>query len=97
MHDLVAAPRDEQDKRYAPASWVLAAREARGLTQDAMSRRLDVASMTISKRERGVIKVPWENWLGMLHALDLPAGWEPGHPVPNRDAPSGDGGGDVQS
>lgn len=92
MHDAVAAPRDDQDKRYAPAAWVLAARTARGLTQDALSRRLDVASMTISKRERGAIKVPWENWLGMLHALDLPAAWEPGDPVPLRVVAADDSG-----
>lgn len=48
--------------------------------------------MTISKRERGVIKVPWENWLGMLHALDLPAIWEPGDRVPPKPTGLHDGG-----
>lgn len=87
MHDLVAAPRDDQDRRFAPPGWVAAARETRGLTQDALARRLDISPMTISKRERGVIKVPWENWLGMLHVLGLPLAWEPGSAVPAMPGP----------
>ena len=82
MHDLVAPPRDDQGKRFAPGAWVVAARATRGLSQEALAHRIDVSPQTISKREREVMKTPWENWAGMLHALGLPLSWEPGDPVP---------------
>lgn len=86
MQAVVAPPRDDQGKRFAPADWVLAARKSRGLGQEALARRLDVSPQTISKRERGAQKTPWENWVGILHALGLPISWEPGDPVPASDA-----------
>ena len=80
------APRDlETDRRYAPPEWVRAARAARGLTQGAVARRLDIETQTVSNRERGAVRCGWEAWMAILRVLDLPISWEPGQPVPPLD------------
>jgi hypothetical protein len=56
-----------------------------------LARRLDLSSQTISKRERGAQTTTWENWLGLLSALNLPKRWEPGDPIP-AESKADDGG-----
>lgn len=52
------------------------------ITIRALADHLGVEQRTVSRWRAG--KMDRLTWLGLLHALDLPADWEPGDPVPAR-------------
>lgn len=65
-------------RRFAEPDRVRAARLAKGITQAELAQILDVTVMTVSRRETGTSPTTWEIWLGITHALGLPADWAPG-------------------
>ena len=70
-------PRLSPARRRVPSQTYRAARLHRGLTQEQVARILDVRLATISYRETQDDGVPWETWLALTAALDLPSDWSP--------------------
>jgi transcriptional regulator with XRE-family HTH domain len=60
-----------------PGWWVRAARKSAGKTREELEQLTDVHRTTVYKWEHPKRTVPWVTWLGILHALGLPADWRP--------------------
>ena len=69
--------RDHSSRRVWPPEVVRAAREAKGLTQDQLATKLEVASSTIGHRESGRVAVYFETWVALTQVLGLPVDWHP--------------------
>lgn len=65
------------------------------VTIRSLADHLGVEQRTVARWRAG--KMDRLTWLGLLHALDLPAGWSPGDPVPPRVLTTDDAGPDGDS
>lgn len=74
MHPQVAT-RDEGTQ--IDPKWLVAAMAERDVSSAALARRLEVDDTTIYRWRKGDSPITRLAWLGVLHALDLPAAWEP--------------------
>lgn len=77
MHVDVAKERETR-----PGSWVKAARKAVGRSQSDLVDLTGSHRTTVYRWERDDGEVDLVTWLGILHALGLPATWKPGDEVP---------------
>lgn len=65
------------------------------VTIRSLADHLGVEQRTVARWRAG--KMDRLTWLGILHALDLPADWEPGAPVPPRVVSADDAGPEADS
>lgn len=79
-----------RERETRPGAWVRAARKAVGKSQADLVEVTGSHRTTVYRWERVDSSVDLVTWLGILHALGLPADWQPpvdGDPVDGDDRP----------
>lgn len=87
---LAVATRREDGTLIDPA-WLAGALDACGTTSAALARKLEVDGTTLYRWRKGQAPITRVIWLAITQALGLPASWEPGDPVPERDGAGAEG------
>jgi hypothetical protein len=75
MHTAVAT---REDATVIDPAWLIAAMDEQGSGSAALARKLEVDNTTVFRWRKGDSPITRVTWLAALHALGLPADWEPG-------------------
>lgn len=75
MHAPVATRED--GTRINPEWLVEAMREGGDISSAALARKLEVDDTTVYRWRKGGAPITMLSWRAVLHALNLPEGWEP--------------------